>query len=125
AFVPGGMGIAAGIMILVAVNSVVPVPEAARRSGNLMATGDTVGPAYLTLLLVLVLSIPALAVTWLGIRDGSVPIQVAGVLLGVLIGVVTFWWGGRHAIGKLEREGPELLATLRHGAVSTTATEED
>lgn len=125
AFVPGGLGIAAGVMILVAVHGAVPVPDAARRSGNLMASGDATGPAYLALLLVLTLSAPALAVTWLGVRDSSVPLQIGGVLLGVLVGVVTFWWGGAHAIRKLEHEGPELLATLRHGASSAAAGEED
>lgn len=127
AAVPGGVGIAAGVMILIAVHAVVPVPEAARRSGDLMATGDTTGPAYLTMLLVLLLSVPALTVTWLGVDSGSLEIQAAGIVLGLAVGVATFWWCGERAIGKLERDGPELLAILRHGAaapVSSPATDE-
>lgn len=122
-FVPAGLGSGAGVMILVAALHPVPVPAAARRSGNLMASGDTTGPAYITLLLVLLLSMPGLAVTGLGVQESSVPLQVAGVLLGSGIGALTFWWGGRRAIRKLETEGPEVLSLLRRGPPADTTAD--
>lgn len=52
---------------------------------------------------------------WLGVRDSTVPIQVAGNLVGMLVGVATSWWCDEHAIGKPEREVPSCTPSCATG----------
>jgi len=118
--VPALLGGAAGLMILVSTLGAAPVPEAARRSGNLLAGADNAGPAYVTFFAVPLAAIPAAATIWAGMAFDSAALRWAGVSVGMVTGFLLAWGLGAIAVKRLETKGPELLDLLRHGRPSKT-----
>jgi ABC-2 type transport system permease protein len=112
---PALLGGAAGLMALVSVTGAAPVPEVARRSGNLLAAADNTGQAFLMLFAVPLTTLPATAVVLAGVLLDSALLRWAGVPVGIATGLALAWWLGQLAVRKLESGGPELLQLLRHG----------
>jgi len=108
---PALLGGAAGLVAACSVYAAVPTTDAHKRSGNPLNSGEnegeTMGIVYLMLVLVALTGGPALvaALAW----------SWWGVPIGVLSGVLAWWYFGRLAARRLDRRGPELLTLLRHG----------
>ncbi len=108
---PALLGGAAGLVVACSVYAAVPTTDAHKRSGNPLNAGDnegeTMGIVYLMLVLVSLTAGPALvaALVW----------SWWGVPIGLLSGVLMWWYFGRLAARRLDRRGPELLTLLRHG----------
>jgi ABC-2 type transport system permease protein len=108
---PAILGGAAGLVVACSVYAAVPTTDAHKRSGNPLNAGEnegeTMGIVYLMLVLVSLTAGPALvaALAW----------SWWGVPIGVLSGVLAWWYFGRLAARRLDRRGPELLTLLRHG----------
>ncbi|TCC52911.1 hypothetical protein E0H75_03975 [Kribbella capetownensis] len=108
---PALLGGAAGLIVACSVWAAVPTTDAHKRSGNPLNSGEnegeTMGLVYVMLVLVSVSAAPALvaALYW----------SWWGVPIGLLSGVLAWWYLGRLAINRLEQRGPELLTLLRHG----------
>ncbi|WP_329004663.1 hypothetical protein OHA18_14885 [Kribbella sp. NBC_00709] len=108
---PALLGGAAGLIVATSVYTAVPTTDAHKRSGNPLNTGEnegeTMGIVYVMLVLVASTCAPALIVAlytgwW-------------GVPVGLLSGVLAWWYFGRVAARRLDKKGPELLTLLRHG----------
>lgn len=112
---PALLGGAAGLIVIMSVYAAVPTTDAHKRSGNPLNSGEnegeTMGIVYVMLVLVSVTAGPALA--------AALAWSWWGVPIGVLSGVLAWWYLGRLAAGRLERRGPELLTLLRHGRSAT------
>ncbi|MGI8484902.1 MAG: hypothetical protein ACR2OU_11650 [Thermomicrobiales bacterium] len=115
AILPAALGAGAGVMMVVSIRGVVPVPMEARRSGNLMAAADNTGQTFLAMILVSLATIPAALVVFSGLSLDIVALEWLGVPVGVATGVLIGWWGRRIAIRDLQTKGPELLTLLRYG----------
>ncbi|WP_405070220.1 hypothetical protein OG558_11600 [Kribbella sp. NBC_01510] len=108
---PAILGGAAGLVVACSVYAAVPTTDAHKRSDNPLNAGEnegeTMGIVYLMLVLVSLTAGPALvaALAW----------SWWGVPIGVLSGVLAWWYFGRLAARRLDRRGPELLMLLRHG----------
>ncbi|MFY1691137.1 hypothetical protein [Plantactinospora sp. WMMB782] len=111
ALLPALLGGAAGLVPLISVYGLVPGTDPHRRANNPLRTsedeGGLTGQAYLTLALVAATGLPA---GYLAIRFGW-----AGVVVGVVTGVLCWWGLGRLAAVRLRERGPELLSTMRTG----------
>jgi ABC-2 type transport system permease protein len=108
---PALLGGAAGLIVACSVYAAVPTTDAHMRSGNPLNSGEnegeTMGIVYVMLVLVATSCAPALIVAlytgwW-------------GVPVGLLSGVLAWWYFGRVAARRLDKRGPELLSLLRHG----------
>jgi ABC-2 type transport system permease protein len=108
---PALLGGAAGLVVACSVYAAVPTTDAHKRSGNPLNSGEnegeTMGIVYVMLVLTATTCAPALVVAlyagwW-------------GVPVGILSGVLSWWYFGRVAARRLDRRGPELLTLLRHG----------
>ncbi|HEU0165685.1 MAG TPA: hypothetical protein VFQ54_11630 [Thermomicrobiales bacterium] len=120
---PATLGAAAGVMIVISIRGVVPVPETARKSGNLMAAADNTAQTFVAMIATALAAIPPAAVVFSGRSLDSRIVEWFAVPIGVGTGALAAWWGGSWAIRDLEREGPELLSILRYGKrASTRAT---
>ena len=108
---PALLGGAAGLVVASSVYAAVPTTDAHKRSGNPLNSGEnegeTMGIVYVMLVLVASTCAPALIV--------ALNVGWWGVPIGVLSGVLAWWYFGRLAIRRLDRRGPELLTLLRHG----------
>jgi ABC-2 type transport system permease protein len=108
---PALLGGAAGLIVACSVYFAVPTTDAHKRSGNPLNSGEnegeTMGIVYVMLVLVSVSAAPALIV--------GLNASWWGVPVGVLTGVLAWWYLGRTAAARLEKRGPELLTLLRHG----------
>ncbi len=112
---PALLGGATGIAILVAVMAAAPVPEAARRSGNLLAGADNVGQAFATFFLIPLVAIPPVLVLLLGQSQDNMALSWLGLPVGIATSVLVAYALGTIAVRKLETSGPELLDLLHHG----------
>jgi ABC-2 type transport system permease protein len=112
---PALLGGAAGLIVACSVYAAVPSTDAHKRSGNPLSSGEnegeTMGIVYVMLVLVSVTGGPALA--------AALAWSWWGVPIGVLSGVLMWWYLGRLAADRLEQRGPELLMLLRHGRSAT------
>ncbi|TCC40421.1 hypothetical protein [Kribbella speibonae] len=108
---PALLGGAAGLVVACSVYAAVPTTDAHKRSGNPLNSGEnegeTMGIVYVMLVLVAATCAPALI---LALYTGW-----WGVPVGVLSGVLAWWYFGRMAARRLDARGPELLTLLRHG----------
>lgn len=108
---PALLGGAAGLVVACSVYAAVPTTDAHKRSGNPLNSGEnegeTMGIVYVMLVLVATTCAPALI---LALYTGW-----WGVPVGVLSGVLAWWYFGRVAARRLDARGPELLTLLRHG----------
>lgn len=108
---PALLGGAAGLVVACSVYFAVPTTDAHKRSGNPLNSGEnegeTMGIVYVMLVLVSVTAGPALIV--------ALNASWWGVPVGVLSGVLAWWYLGSAAAARLDRRGPELLTLLRHG----------
>ncbi|MGC5011972.1 hypothetical protein ACLQ2R_14505 [Streptosporangium sp. DT93] len=108
---PALLGGGAGIVVLLAVTSLVPGTDPHRRGGNPLSTGADesaeTGLAWLVLLAVPATALPA---------AGAILLDPwAGVATGVLTGALGAWGFGRIAYRRLERHGTDLLTLMKHG----------
>ncbi|GAA3026513.1 hypothetical protein [Streptosporangium longisporum] len=108
---PALLGGGAGIIVLLAVTSLVPGTDPHRRGGNPLSTGADetaeTGLAWLVLLAVPATALPA---------AGAVLLHPwAGVATGVLTGALGAWGFGRIAYRRLENHGTDLLNLMKHG----------
>lgn len=115
AIFPATLGAGAGAMIVVSARGAVPVPEASRKSGNLVAAADNTAQTIITIAILLVTLLPTVAMLYLAGRYDLPILEALAVLIGVSTGVLAAWWGGGWTIAWLERNGPELLTRLRYG----------
>jgi len=115
AIFPAALGAGAGAMIVVSARGAVPVPEASRKSGNLVAAADNTAQTIITIALVLVALLPTVAMLYLAGRYGWPLLEWIAIAMGIGSGVLATWWGGRWTISWLGRNGPELLTRLRYG----------
>ncbi|WP_435051905.1 hypothetical protein [Bacillus fungorum] len=121
AVVPALLGGAVGLIVLFSVVNLIPITDPHRRGRGTIISGDDMNASkmfittWLMLLMVLVTTIPALLVVWLGTSLHIQFIQWLGVPTGVCTGVFLAWLFGRIAYTKLERNGPELLFEMKSG----------
>jgi len=112
---PALLGGAAGLTVACSVYAAVPTTDAHKRSGNPLNSGEnegeTIGIVYVMLVLVALTSAPALVV--------ALYASWWGVPVGILSGVLAWWYLGRLAARRLDQRGPELLTLLRHGRSAT------
>jgi ABC-2 type transport system permease protein len=116
--VPALLGGAAGLIVAASVYAAVPTTDAHKRSGNPLNSGEnegeSMGVVYVMLVLVATTCAPALVV--------ALSAGWWGVPVGVLSGVLAWWYFGRLAARRLDARGPELLTLLRHGRPATEQT---
>ncbi|MDA1600528.1 hypothetical protein PDL10_08895 [Bacillus cereus] len=121
AVVPALLGGAVGLIVLFSVVNLIPITDPHRRGRGTIISGDDMNASkmfittWLMLLMVLVTTIPALLVVWLGTSLHIQFIQWLGVPTGVCTGVFLAWLFGHIAYTKLERNGPELLFEMKSG----------
>ncbi len=115
AILPAALGAGAGVSIIISIRGVVPVPEEARRSGNLMAAADNTGQTFLAMFLVASAMVPAASIVFSGYALEIAPLEWLGVPVGIATGGLAAWFGGQLAIRDLQTSGPELLSVLRYG----------
>ncbi|MGC4189998.1 MAG: hypothetical protein QM589_02025 [Thermomicrobiales bacterium] len=114
AIFPAALGAGAGAMIAVSARGAVPVPEASRKSGNLVAAADNTAQTIVTIAMLLTALLPTVAMLYLAGRYGQPMLEWLAIAIGVASGALAAWWGGRWTIVWLERNGPELLTRLRY-----------
>ncbi|MDP9842431.1 hypothetical protein [Streptosporangium lutulentum] len=108
---PALLGGGAGIIVLLAVTSLVPGTDPHKRGGNPLSTGadETAETSLAWLVLV---AVPAIALP----AAGAILLNPwAGIATGVLTGVLSAWGLGRIAYRRLESHGIELLNLMKHG----------
>ncbi|MGA4989471.1 hypothetical protein [Nonomuraea bangladeshensis] len=108
---PALLGGGAGVVILLAVTSLVPGADPHKRGGNPLSTGADetaeTSLAWLVLVAVPTTALPTAAAVLLH--------PWAGIATGVLTGVLCAWGFGRIAHRRLESHGIELLNLMKHG----------
>ncbi|MBN6054947.1 hypothetical protein JYK22_23625, partial [Nonomuraea sp. RK-328] len=108
---PAALGGAAGLVVLVAVTSLVPATDPHKRGGNPLSTGadegSETGLAWLMLVTVPATALPAAAAVLVH--------PWAGAPVGLATGALCAWWFGRIAQDRLETNGTELLNLMKHG----------
>ncbi|GAA2962032.1 hypothetical protein [Actinokineospora diospyrosa] len=109
------LGGGAGLLLLTAVDQLVPGPDPHRNKNSPLDHGDTTGPAFVALLLVLTAATPALCVVLAGDLLDMPLLMWAGGPAGVLTGLVAYWILGGLAAKRLAERGPELLYLMRAG----------
>jgi ABC-2 type transport system permease protein len=65
----------------------------------------------ISLLLALV-ALPVVVVVFVGSELGTPVVSWLGVPVGIVVGVLVFWWWGGIAVRRLATRGPELLAKV-------------
>ncbi|MFI6907066.1 hypothetical protein ACIBKY_37810 [Nonomuraea sp. NPDC050394] len=108
---PALLGGGAGVIVLLAVTSLVPGTDPHKRGGNPLSTGADetaeTSLAWLVLLAVPVTALPA---------AGAILLHPwAGIATGVLTGALAAWGLGRIAYRRLENHGIDLLNLMKHG----------
>ncbi|GAA0940185.1 hypothetical protein [Nonomuraea longicatena] len=108
---PALLGGGAGLVVLLAVTSLVPGTDPHKRGGNPLSTGADetaeTGLAWLVLIAVPSIALPTAGAILLN--------PWAGVATGVLTGALSAWGLGRIAYRRLENHGTELLNLMKHG----------
>ncbi|MEV4290986.1 hypothetical protein AB0K40_36215 [Nonomuraea bangladeshensis] len=108
---PALLGGGAGVVILLAVTSLVPGTDPHKRGGNPLSTGADetaeTSLAWLVLIAVPTTALPTAAAVLLH--------PWAGIATGVLTGALCAWGFGRIAHRRLESHGIELLNLMKHG----------
>ncbi|GGO77303.1 hypothetical protein [Nonomuraea cavernae] len=108
---PALLGGAAGLIVCIAVTSLVPGTDPHKRGGNPLNTGADEGAesglAWLMLVAVPTIALPTAAAILLQ--------PWAGIPVGLLTGALSFWGLGRIAHRRLESHGTELLSLMKHG----------
>jgi ABC-2 type transport system permease protein len=114
---PALLGIGAGVIVLLAVTSLVPGTDPHKRGGNPLSTGADESAetslAYLVLFAVPAAALPTAGVTLLH--------PWAGIATGVLTGALAAWGLGKIAYRRLENHGIDLLNLMKHGPVPQAA----
>ncbi|MGW3363997.1 hypothetical protein ACWDOR_13715 [Streptosporangium canum] len=108
---PALLGGGAGIIVLLAVTSLVPGTDPHKRGGNPLSTGadETAETSLAWLVLV---AVPAVALP----AAGAILLHpLAGIVTGVLTGVLSAWGLGKIAYRRLESHGIDLLNLMKHG----------
>ncbi|WP_431903442.1 hypothetical protein [Nonomuraea sp. bgisy101] len=108
---PALLGGGAGIIVLLAVTSLVPGTDPHKRGGNPLSTGadETAETSLAWLVLV---AVPATALP----AAGAVLLHPwAGIATGVLTGALSAWGLGKIAYRALENHGIDLLNLMKHG----------
>lgn len=113
AILPALVGGGVGFSVLFAVAWPAPGPEPHRHGGDPLESGDVVGQFNVMFPLMLLTAAPPAAVTAAGFLMDRPALLWAGVVVGVLEGVLLGWGLGRIAHLRLRKRGPELLQTLR------------
>ncbi|MEU6730909.1 hypothetical protein ABZ917_44990 [Nonomuraea wenchangensis] len=108
---PALLGGGAGVIVLLAVTSLVPGTDPHKRGGNPLSTGaDETAETSLAWLVLVAVPTTALPTAGAILLDPR-----AGIATGVLTGVLCFWGFGRIAYRRLESHGIELLNLMKHG----------
>lgn len=121
ATLPALLGGIAGLMVLVSVARPIQQKDPHLRTGPFdtsddpNAAGAVIGQAYLMLLLAAVTAVPGCALVLLGASWHRPVLQAAGVPVGIVVGVGSYWWGGHYAARRLADRGAELMDLLRLG----------
>ncbi|MGN9844931.1 hypothetical protein ACTMTI_43075 [Nonomuraea sp. H19] len=108
---PALLGGGAGLIVLLAVTSLVPGTDPHKRGGNPLSTGadETAETSLAWLVLV---AVPATALP----AAGAILLNPwAGIVTGVLTGALSAWGLGRIAYRRLESHGIDLLNLMKHG----------
>ncbi|MET8000806.1 hypothetical protein [Nonomuraea glycinis] len=108
---PALLGGGAGIIVLLAVTSLVPGTDPHKRGGNPLSTGadETAETSLAWLVLV---AVPATALP----AAGAILLHPwAGIATGVLTGALSAWGLGKIAYRRLENHGIDLLNLMKHG----------
>ncbi|MFG6201402.1 hypothetical protein [Nonomuraea sp. JJY05] len=108
---PALLGGGAGIIVLLAVTSLVPGTDPHKRGGNPLSTGadETAETSLAWLVLV---TVPATALP----AAGAILLHPwAGIATGVLTGALSAWGLGKIAYRRLENHGIDLLNLMKHG----------
>ncbi|MFI0421406.1 hypothetical protein [Spongiactinospora sp. 9N601] len=119
------LGAGAGLVVFVGVDQLVPGPDPHRSKDSPLDHGDVTGQGFVTLFLVLALTLPALGTALAGQMLGVPALRWAGVAVGVVTGVLCHWWLGRAAAARLLTRGPELLYLMRSGRERQAEVAED
>ncbi|MFD2352285.1 hypothetical protein ACFSTC_27945 [Nonomuraea ferruginea] len=108
---PALLGGGAGIIVLLAVTSLVPGTDPHKRGGNPLSTGAD-ETAETSLAWLVLCAVPATALP----AVGAILLNPwAGVATGVLTGALGAWGLGRIAYRRLENHGIDLLNLMKHG----------
>ncbi|MCF6467736.1 hypothetical protein FAF44_04835 [Nonomuraea sp. MG754425] len=108
---PALLGGGAGIIVLLAVTSLVPGTDPHKRGGNPLSTGADES-AETSLAWLVLLAVPATALP----AAGAILLHPwAGIATGVLTGALCAWGFGRIAYRRLENHGIDLLNLMKHG----------
>ncbi|GAA3015695.1 hypothetical protein [Actinokineospora globicatena] len=109
------LGGGAGLVVLVAVDQLVPGPDPHKAKNSPLEHGDVTGQGFVTLFLVLGAASPALCVVLAGELLDLPLLAWAGGPAGVLTGIVGYGVLGGLAAKRLAARGPELLYLMRAG----------
>jgi ABC-2 type transport system permease protein len=115
AAVPAVLGGTAGLMVVGSTFRPVPQKDPQWRTGPFdtsddpNATGAVLGQGYLMLLSTALLAVPGCALVFIGARSGRPVLQAAGIAVGVTLGVLVYWSGGRVAARRLADCGADLM----------------
>ncbi|MFG1946226.1 hypothetical protein [Nonomuraea sp. NPDC048826] len=108
---PALLGGGAGLIVLIAVTSLVPGTDPHKRGGNPLNTGaDETAETSLAWLMLVAVPTTALPAAGAVLLD-----PWAGVATGVLTGALAAWGFGRIAYRRLENHGIDLLNLMKHG----------
>jgi ABC-2 type transport system permease protein len=108
---PALLGGGAGVIVLLGVTSLVPGTDPHKRGGNPLSTGAD-ETAETGLAWVVLMAVPSIALP----TAGAILLDPwAGVVTGVLTGILCYWGFGRIAYRRLESRGIELLNLMKHG----------
>ncbi|MEO3885375.1 hypothetical protein [Nonomuraea sp. B5E05] len=108
---PALLGGGAGLIVLLAVTSLVPGTDPHKRGGNPLSTGAD-ETAETSLAYLVLVAVPATALP----TAGAILLHPwAGIATGVLTGALSAWGLGRIAYRRLENHGIDLLNLMKHG----------
>ncbi|MFD8531695.1 hypothetical protein ACFV0L_30195 [Streptosporangium canum] len=108
---PALLGGGAGVIVLLAVTSLVPGTDPHKRGGNPLSTGAD-ETAETSLAWLVLLAVPATALP----AAGAILLHPwAGIATGVLTGALSAWGLGRIAYRRLESHGIDLLNLMKYG----------
>ncbi len=105
----------AGVLVWVGVAQLVPGPDPREHRDAPLDHADVLGPAFVTMLLVLAGALPALGVVALGEAQDSTLLEWLGVPAGALTGGAAYVLLGSAAYRGLAARGPDLLYLMRAG----------